>query len=132
MIGVLDEKECLARLATSTVGRIGHVIDGRVEIIPVNYRIDGRELYLRTREDGIFSGLPDETDIAFEVDHFEALDGSGWSVLLGGHVKSVDPDEAVTIDAAAHVRPWAGGERTLWLRFVIERISGRSVRRPTA
>ncbi|MFC4140614.1 MULTISPECIES: pyridoxamine 5'-phosphate oxidase family protein [unclassified Microbacterium] len=132
MIEVLGEEECLARLATSTVGRIGHVEDGRVEIIPVNYRIDGRDLYLRTREDGILSGLPDEPDIAFEVDHIEGLEGSGWSVLLGGRVERLEPGEGQSIDAAAHVRPWAGGERTLWFRFVIERISGRSVRRSNA
>lgn len=132
MIAVLDEEECLARLATSTVGRIGQVRDGRVEIIPVNYRIDGRHLYLRTREDGILSGLHEEADVAFEVDHIEALEGSGWSVLLGGRVERVEPDEAESIEAAAHVRPWAGSERALWFRFVIERISGRAVRRPNA
>jgi len=130
MPGIIDEDECFALLGTTTVGRVGFVNDGRIEIIPVNYRMHGRDVVLRTREDGILAGLPDEPDVAFEVDHHDDLSGTAWNVLLSGTVEQMTADQVDDLPAAERVLPWAGGERTLWLRYVAARVSGRRVRRP--
>lgn len=130
MIGVIDEDECLALLTSTTVGRIGFVHEGRVEIIPVNYRVHGRDILVRTLEDGILAGLPAQPNVAFEVDHHDDLAGTGWSVLMSGRVETMPTEEAEAVPAARRHVVWAGDERTLWLRFVSDRISGRRVRRP--
>ncbi|WP_309127729.1 pyridoxamine 5'-phosphate oxidase family protein [Microbacterium sp.] len=130
MIGIIDEDECFALLRTTTVGRVGFVNRGRIEIIPVNYRLHGRELLLRTRSDGVLAGLPEEPDVAFEVDHHDDLAGAAWNVLLSGHVEAMSREQVEALPAAERVHPWAGGERTLWLRYVPDRVSGRRVRRP--
>lgn len=125
MIDVIDEKECFGLLSSTTVGRVGFVRDGRIEIIPVNYRLRGRELSFHARADGILAGLPDEPDVAFEVDHHDDLGRSGWSVLLSGRVERLGDEDA----SADDVHPWAGGERELRFRFLADRVSGRRVRR---
>ncbi|MFD5213374.1 pyridoxamine 5'-phosphate oxidase family protein [Microbacterium sp. NPDC058345] len=130
MITIIDEDECFALLQTTTVGRIGFVNQGRIEIIPVNYRMHEHDVLLRTRADGVLAGLPDEPDVAFEVDHHDDLGGTAWNVLLSGHVEVMPVEEVEALPAAERVRSWAGGERTLWLRYVADRISGRRVRRP--
>jgi hypothetical protein len=129
MIDILDESECFALLGSTTVGRVGVMRSGRIEIIPVNYRLDGRDVLLRTRAEGALAGLPDEPTVAFEVDHHDDLAGKGWNVLLNGAVRAMTPDEVSSMPGALRVRPWAGGERELWLRFTADRVSGRRVRR---
>lgn len=129
MIGIIDEDECLALLTSTTVGRVGFVHDGRIEIIPVNYRVDGRDVLVRTREGGILSALPDQSSVAFEVDHHDDLGGTAWSVLLSGSVESITAEEAEAVPTTRRHIVWAGDERTLWLRFVTDRVSGRRVRR---
>lgn len=130
MIGVIDEDECLALLTSTTVGRIGFVHDGRIEIIPVNYRVHGRDILVRTRADGILSALPEQPDAAFEVDHHDDLGGTAWSVLMSGRVETMTSEEAEAVPATRRHVVWAGDERTLWLRYVADRITGRRVRRP--
>ncbi|UJP08831.1 pyridoxamine 5'-phosphate oxidase family protein [Microbacterium sp. KUDC0406] len=128
MIRVLDEDQCFSLMASTTVARIGFLHDGRMEIIPVNFLVRDRLLTFRVSEDGILASLPEQPDVAFEVDHLDDLAGAAWSVLMSGRVEPIDPSEVNSGDAA-RTRPWAGGTRELWLRFVPERVSGRSVRR---
>ncbi|MGB3731739.1 pyridoxamine 5'-phosphate oxidase family protein [Microbacterium sp.] len=132
MIDILDESECFALLGSTTVGRVGIMRSGRIEIIPVNYRLDGRDVLLRTKAEGALAGLPDEPTVAFEVDHHDDLAGTGWNVLLNGTVRAMTPDEVSSMPGALRVRPWAGGERELWLRFTADQVSGRRVRRSQA
>lgn len=129
MIAIIEEDECFALLASTTVGRVGLVNDGRVEIIPVNYRMHGRDLLLRTRDDGLLARLPQEPDVAFEVDHHDDLGGTAWDVLLSGRVEALSAEEVEALPPAEQVLPWAGGDRTLWLRYIADRVAGRRVRR---
>src|SRR5690606_29880437 len=124
------EDECFGLLTSTTVGRIGFVHDGRVEIIPVNYRVDGSDVLIRTREGGFLAGLVDQPNAAFEVDHHDDLGGTAWSVLLSGHVEQLTAEQADAVPATRRHVVWAGDERSMWLRFVTDRISGRRVRRP--
>lgn len=129
MIAVIEEDECFALLTSTTVGRVGFVHDGRIEIIPVNYRVDGRDVLVRTRADGILAALPEQPDAAFEVDHHDDLGGTAWSVLMSGRFENITADEAEAVPTTRRHIVWAGDERTLWLRFVTAHISGRRVRR---
>ena len=128
MIGTLDEKQCYDLLGSTTVGRIGFVRDARVEIIPVNYALSGRDLILHTAPDGILRSLADEgAAVAFEVDHHTDLAGSGWSVLLQATLALATPAEESA--ARVQVSPWAGADRDVALRLAVSEVSGRRVRR---
>lgn len=130
MIRILSEDECRELLSAASVGRVGFIDGGRVQIIPVNYVLDGHDVIIRTVNDGVLAALPSSTvDVAFEVDHLDALSGEGWSVLLSGIVRVIsDPDEIAAIKTH-RVSPWAGPDRPLHLRFTAAAISGRRVRR---
>ena len=128
MIRVLDEQQSYELLTTTTIGRIGFVIDGRVQIYPVNYAISARDLLLRTSPDGLLSRLTAEpADVSFEVDYHDPLGNTAWSVLMHGSLSRAPEEHAA--DVTARVSPWAGGDRDLALTFRIETIEGRSVRR---
>ncbi|BDZ39801.1 pyridoxamine 5'-phosphate oxidase family protein [Microbacterium suwonense] len=130
MIHELSADECRGLLEAASVGRLGFTHDGRVQIIPVNYVLDGDSVIIRTVPGGIIGATAESGDpVAFEVDHLDSLGGEGWSVLMNGLIHPVtDPQELAAIDTQ-RVLPWAGPDRPLHLRFVIEQISGRRVRR---
>ena len=46
----LGRAECLDLLATAAVGRVGLLVDGRPEVLPVNYALDGETVLFRTAE----------------------------------------------------------------------------------
>ncbi|KDA06421.1 hypothetical protein DC31_08200 [Microbacterium sp. CH12i] len=126
MIETLSEQLCFELLRTTTVGRLGFVEDARVQIIPVNYLVDDRDILIRVTPGGVLSVLPDSpVEVAFEVDFHDDLAGSAWSVLMHGPVSAEEESEPFT----GRGSPWAGGARTLLLRLRIQSISGRSVRR---
>ena len=131
MMTEMSEQECRELLRATTVGRIGFVADARVQIIPVNYLVDGDDIVIRTAPSGLLSRLTTSTvEVAFQVDHHDDLAGSGWSVLLGGAVSEMTADELAAVPGASRRSPWAEGDRSLPLRLTPSSISGRRVRRP--
>ncbi|SRR5690606_25313672 len=128
MISDLKQQECYELLTSTTVGRVGFVLDDRVQIFPVNYVVSGHDLLVRTSSDGILRDLADEgARVAFEIDYHDDLVGTGWSVLMHGALALVPEDEVPAV--VGRVSPWAGNERAVPLRFRIETIFGRRVRR---
>lgn len=128
MIRELDEQQSYDLLSTTTIGRIGFVHDGRVQIHPVNFAVSGHDLLLRTSPDGLLAYLTGEpAAVSFEVDYHDPLGNTAWSVLLHGSLSRAPEDDAA--DVAARVHPWAGEDRSLPLVLHIESISGRIVRR---
>lgn len=124
---ILPAAECLRLIAPGGVGRVGLLAAAGPEVLPVNYVLDDARsaVLFRTRREGVFARHVGEP-VAFEVDHVDAAHSAGWSVLVGGrlHHLAQPPDRLAT---SAHVTPWAGGDRQLYLRIAIERISGRRI-----
>lgn len=128
MIRVLDEQQSYELLSTTTIGRVGFVHEGRVQILPVNFAVSGHHLLLRTAPDGLLAELtPEPVEVSFEVDYHDPLGSTAWSVLMHGALSRAPEEQAADIGARVH--PWADGERILPLTFRIESIAGRSVRR---
>lgn len=128
MIRDVPEQECYELLRTTTVGRVGFVTDGRVEIFPVNYNLSGQDVFVRTSSDGILRRLAEERpQVAFEIDYHDDLAGVGWSVLMHGELSLANVEDAQAVPTRSS--PWAGSERIVPLQFRIESISGRRVRR---
>src|SRR6266568_6298955 len=84
----LSRSECRDLLATTTGGRVALVADGRPQIFPVNYVLDGDSVLFRTAEGTILShaGL---TNVAFEVDRIDESSHTGWSVLVHGRADDI-------------------------------------------
>lgn len=126
-IVTLTTDECWDLVSATTVGRLGfRDAEDDVQIIPVNYQLDG-EVIIRTSRTGILAGLPGGPRVAFQIDHHGG--GAGWSVLMHGRLIILGEDEAEALHHPARVLPWAGGERDLLVRFSADDISGRRVRR---
>ena len=122
----LDEAECLRLLASTTVGRVGFIVDGRPIVLPVNYAIDGRTVVFRTGEGTVLNRTALQM-IAFQVDKIDDATHSGWSVLAQG----VAQDVGTAIDARSEqlrrlaLVTWAPDRRDRWFRLDADTLTGR-------
>jgi uncharacterized protein len=124
---VLSRDECLRLLREHAVGRVAVVAGGRPLIFPVNYTVDGASVVFRTdagtKLDGVSSGF----NVAFEIDGIDSTYHTGWSVVLTGHGgEIVEPNEVRAVGELP-VRPWAGGEKSHFVRIRPDTITGRRI-----
>ena len=132
-IQVLAEDECLELLNTREVGRIVFDFKGRIEIFPINYGIDGAVIVFRSSPGTKLDAVPN-TEVAFEVDSWDAASGIGWSVIARGRAEEVTTSIG---RVAEHLRwvpvhPAAPGERWHWLAIKPTEITGRRFHVPPA
>lgn len=123
----LTVQECWALLRAHAVGRIGVVADGQPLVVPLTYAVDGDALVVRTG-DGVVHAAAAGARVAFQVDHLDERDRSGWSVLV--RARAVEVDERGSALLARYTRatglvPWAPGRREHWMRLVVNGVSGR-------
>ncbi|MFF3438359.1 pyridoxamine 5'-phosphate oxidase family protein [Streptosporangium sp. NPDC002721] len=131
----LDRDECLRLITPGGVGRIAFEEIGGPVILPVNYALHGTSVIFRTAFGGPLDdalrtgGQGVESKVAFEVDRIDDAGREGWSVLVRGGIHHVSSEEDRAALAALGVRPWAGGERELYVRIAATEITGRRIRR---
>jgi nitroimidazol reductase NimA-like FMN-containing flavoprotein (pyridoxamine 5'-phosphate oxidase superfamily) len=123
----LSTGECRSLLGTHGVGRIAVSTDSGPVVVPVNYSVVDGAIVFRTAP-GATPSLAIGHQVAFEVDRIDDAFSRGWSVLVRGRGRAVtDPDEARRLADSAHSRPWAGGERELWVRIDMQAVTGRRI-----
>jgi uncharacterized protein len=79
----ISEDECLQLLDRHELGRVAVVVAGQPLIFPVNYALSHRVVTFRTAHGTKLANAPG-TNVAFEIDEYDALTGVGWSVLVQG------------------------------------------------
>ncbi len=104
---VLERDECLRLLATATLGRIGVSSGALPVVLPVNFHVDGDRILIRSSAGTKLDAALRDAVVAFEVDDFDAMYHSGWSVVITGVAHVVDdPDRLRELQRAPLVR-WA-------------------------
>lgn len=99
---VLDRDECLRRLASAQLGRVGVTTGALPVVLPVLYRLDGERILIRCPDDSSLMAALDRCVVAFEVDAVDAADGGdqpthGWSVVVTGLAEALGPDESAAV-----------------------------------
>jgi nitroimidazol reductase NimA-like FMN-containing flavoprotein (pyridoxamine 5'-phosphate oxidase superfamily) len=123
----LNDRECRRLLAAGGVGRFVFTTRRGPVAIPVNYRMMERDVVFRTAEDTSLAAVSDAEPVSFEVDRLDEAMSEGWSVLVTGRVRRVTPDELEQLQTSG-IEPWAGGERTVYLRLEPRELTGRRIR----
>jgi nitroimidazol reductase NimA-like FMN-containing flavoprotein (pyridoxamine 5'-phosphate oxidase superfamily) len=130
---LLSEHECFDLARGGTVGRVGVTVGALPVILPVNYACVDGDIVFRTAEGTKLRAAVDRAVVAFEVDAYDPVERSGWSVLLVGEAHEVtDPAEIAALEAT-ELEPWADAAgRTRWVRLHPEFVSGRRIARAAA
>lgn len=125
-LGLIARDECLRLLATEEVGRLVVVLDGRPQLFPVNYALDGDAVVFRTAPGTKLEAVT-RSLVVFEVDRLTPLSHTGWKVVVEGIAQEVTSADAPGLRqrlAALPVHPWAPGDRLHYVRIVPLSISG--------
>jgi transcriptional regulator with XRE-family HTH domain len=126
----LGPDECRAHLSTHGLGRVAVSTPDGPAVIPVNYEVVDDAIAFRTTPDSAPAAAVGR-DVAFEVDHVDEAKGQGWSVLAVGPARVVtEPDAVRRLTDRAHTKPWAGGEREMWVSIQPTRLTGRRISPP--
>ena len=105
----LGRQQCLDLMESNHLGRVAWQAADLPQILPVTYAMYQGSAYFRTAPDSILAELARQ-----------------------GRTSAVSEPEALAdLWASGFLVPWAVGNRTLFIRIVPERVSGRIVRRPT-
>jgi nitroimidazol reductase NimA-like FMN-containing flavoprotein (pyridoxamine 5'-phosphate oxidase superfamily) len=123
---LLDEDECLALMATVPVGRVAVSSGALPAVFPVNFTLYGRRIVFKTGAGTKLDAALRSAVVAFEVDAFDALYQSGWSVLAIGRSCDIT-DDLESIGGDGRVHAWAGGKRNRYVSIDIELLSGRRI-----
>jgi len=116
-------------LATASVGRVGLLVAGRPEILPVNFALDGETVLFRTAE-GTVLDQASLSVVAFEVDHVDDQAHSGWSVLVQGTAQFIGDAIDPTSERLRRLSliTWAPGRRQRWFKIQPDKVTGRRLR----
>lgn len=122
----LDRVECLEKLRSRAIGRVGGVSNGRPFVLPVNYAMVGDDVLFRTAPGTKLRSAIWGARVAFEVDEVDQGSETGWSVMLIGRAEEADElldDEGLR----TALRPWAIGSREYLVRIRTMDVSGRAI-----
>lgn len=120
--------ECRRRLASADVGRVAICTPEGPQILPVNFVLDEDSIVFRTAPHSILGAHADGARLAFEVDHVDSADQSGWSVVAAGLGEFVASTlETAGLRVSGTLEPWAGGVRPFHVRLRWTRLTGRTV-----
>jgi hypothetical protein len=122
----LGPADCLLLAASAPAGRVAFVDedpdDGPV-VVPVNHRVDGRDIVFRTRSGAILAAV-DRGPLTFQTDHVDAFHRSGWSVLARGHAHRIGLHEVEDLALVT----WLGDVADHAVRLVPSVVTGRRLR----
>ncbi len=122
----LSPAECLELLRANVVGRVAMATPVGPRILPLNYAVFGDSVVFRTTPYSELATYGFGTELAFEIDQIDFEKHQGWSVVAVGRASRIDdPDEIQELRAAGGPRPWAGGQRTLYIRLRWRELTGR-------
>jgi uncharacterized protein len=119
--------ECLALLGTRRLGRLVYSDDLGPVAVPVNYAMSGERIVIRVGG-GAKQRAMEQPLLAFEVDHIDDAEQSGWSVIARGAGQEIPADQVPSLlhtlgrDFPA---PWVSGVHNIWLMITPQILTGR-------
>ncbi|MGZ4446554.1 MAG: pyridoxamine 5'-phosphate oxidase family protein [Nocardioides sp.] len=122
----LDTDECHDLLTRGRVGRVAwNDPQEGPTVLPVNYRWTDGSVVFRTSPHSALARHFAEGPVAFEIDDVDEFDQVGWSVLVRGTARALDPDELPAPDERP--RPWVEGSRAFFVQVCADRVTGRRI-----
>ncbi|MEM7325069.1 MAG: pyridoxamine 5'-phosphate oxidase family protein [Actinomycetota bacterium] len=121
----MTDQECLDHLRRHSVARLGYVEDGWPTVLPVNYRVAGEDVYIKTLEGGKLRAAERGDVVCLELDGVHEVLREGWSVVVHGTLEVIH-DPSVLRDAWRNdPMPWVEAGNWRWLRLVPFQFGGR-------
>jgi nitroimidazol reductase NimA-like FMN-containing flavoprotein (pyridoxamine 5'-phosphate oxidase superfamily) len=127
---ILDDDECLRLLADEPVGRIALTSAALPVVLPVNFVAVDHTIVFAS-DPGLKLQAARAGQVAcLEIDGYDVLDHSGWSVLATGRLSEITDAAKLRTARSLPLSPWALSAPEHFVELSIELLSGRRIRRP--
>lgn len=103
----LTYEECVALLASKSLGRLGLTAGSLPYVLPVRYVVADERIFLRTGRGTRMEAATAGAVVAFEVDDFDPMNSGGWTVSAQGLARPA-PDGDLPADADRVLTSWFG------------------------
>jgi len=89
-MGVISEEQAIDLMRSTPIGRVAFTTDDdEILALPVNFKWHEGTIVFRTLEGQKLSAASAGQRVCFEVDHWDAHEKSGWSVVVQGVAREV-------------------------------------------
>lgn len=122
---ILTAEQCWKMLAETSIGRLAVTVDGRPDVFPVNYKIDGESLIFRTGAGTKLEAIAEDANVALESDAVSAEFGIAWSVVVKGRAEHASLESPALNSTVRGLFPWQGVGKNHLIRIVPETVTGR-------
>lgn len=122
---VLSRAEAVALLETREVGRLVYTRRALPAIRPVNYAVRGGAVLIWTGSASSLGQAVRGAVVAFEVDEFDRVARSGWSVVVTGTAQLVTDEAQLAQARLEGPTPWAPGIKEFLIRIPMTIVTGR-------
>ncbi|QUW17743.1 pyridoxamine 5'-phosphate oxidase family protein [Agrococcus sp. Marseille-Q4369] len=123
----ISEDECLKLLRAFEFGRIAFRVGDMLEVFPINYHADGRDVTFRTAPGTKLAGVLLADDVVFEIDHIGEREA--WSVVAHGRARRLDSGKELEEAEQLPIRSLVPSVKREFVRIEISRVSGRRFHR---
>ena len=125
---VLEPPECAMLLGSVPIGRVVFTDRALPAVQPVAFVLDDRgDVIIRTQPGSKLAAATRGAIVAFEVDDFDVVARTGWSVTAVGPAGAVrDPAERERLSRLP-LRPWLPGPCEHYIRIQCRQLSGRRI-----
>jgi nitroimidazol reductase NimA-like FMN-containing flavoprotein (pyridoxamine 5'-phosphate oxidase superfamily) len=122
---VLAGDECWRLLRTAEVGRLAVAIDGQPDLFPINHVVDHGSVVFRTAEGTKLAAAVLGRGVAFEVDGYDADQGTAWSVVVKGRAVEIERVLELLDATDLPLFPWHTSPKPRYVRIEPSEVTGR-------
>jgi len=126
---VITRNDCLMLLAQHQheVGRLALVDDDMPLIVPVNYAMVDDAIVFRSGVGTKLEAAVHNAKVAFEIDHVDAQNRTGWSVVVRGRAEVVTSTSQLFVLRHVGLLPFGSSDKAHWVMIRPEAVTGRRV-----
>ena len=124
-VTLLSEDECWSLLSSMSLGRLVTILDGELEIFPVNFVTQRRTVLFRTAQGTKLYSVVMGDRVAFEADYHDPSLTYGWSVIIKGRAHELLATAEILEAEEAPLRSWIATLKPLYVRVIAMEITGR-------
>ena len=122
VITELDQEECWEALRADEFGRLAYRLGDEVNLVPLNYAVDGDTLLFRTAEGSKLLGVVMKPEVVLEIDSYG--EDTAQSVIVRGRARVLEEDEEHRAETT-RLRPWVPTLKYNVVEIVPDEITGR-------
>lgn len=121
---VLSQEECWDLLKGQEFGRLAYILGERIQLVPVNYAVNGQTLVFRTAQGSKLAGVMSNAAVVFEIDQINDDAETAQSVVLHGVADVLPPDAEGMVEQLG-LRPWLDSVKPTLVLITPDEITGR-------